>query len=178
MALQKTVGDLRHWMDAVSLCIKGQWGRSHTGREEGKDEMKLHQIICYGRECISSSAIPMTKHESLKPEAELQLLSENNTVQINHWQNPDRCQGEWGAVRLDTRSDAPVTWEFCHNKPPHTPVLIGEWLTSSWETCPWACQRKQTTASVLQKLFQKHTLDGYRASGVFVYHVLQISLKG
>ncbi len=72
------------------------------GGREGRNE--ITQIICYGRECISSSAIPMTKHESLKPEAELQLLSENNTVQINHWQNPDRCQGEWGAVRLDTRS--------------------------------------------------------------------------
>lgn len=105
----------------------------------------------------------MAKHESLKPEAELeenglQLLSENNTVQINHCQNPDRCQGEWGAVRSDARSDAPVTWEFCHNTPPppppQTPVLIGEWLTSSWETCPWTCQGKQTTASVLQELFQ------------------------
>lgn len=40
-ALQKTVGDLCHWMDAVSLGIKSQWGRSHARREEGNGQNEI-----------------------------------------------------------------------------------------------------------------------------------------
>lgn len=81
--LQKTVGDLCHWMDAVNLGIKGQWGRSHAGREggrEGMGEIKLHQITCYGGECISSSAIPNGKARVVKTRS--------------------RAWGEWAAITL------------------------------------------------------------------------------